>query len=134
VSITRPVKEGGFDSYVEEKAAGYPKIMAVELDADLDTIYNAVNDMPAGPPGPAGPQGPPGPQGAPGTTPVIAYHHVQAVADTVWQITHNLSFRPTVSAVDSTGREIWPGIVDYPDATTVQLTFSAAVGGEAYLS
>jgi hypothetical protein len=39
-----------------------------------------------------------------------------------------------VSAVDSTGREMWPGAVDYPSATTVQLTFSAAVGGEAYLS
>jgi hypothetical protein len=64
----------------------------------------------------------------------LAYRHVQATAATVWSIAHNLSFRPNVSAVDSTGREMWPGAVDYPSATTVQLTFSAAVGGEAYLS
>jgi hypothetical protein len=65
---------------------------------------------------------------------VGAYRHVQATAATVWSIAHNLSFRPNVSAVDSTGREVWPGAVDYPSATTVTLTFSAAVGGEAYLS
>jgi hypothetical protein len=64
----------------------------------------------------------------------LAYRHVQATATTVWTIAHNLSFRPNVAAVDSTGREMWPGAVDYPSATTVELTFSAAVGGEAYLS
>jgi hypothetical protein len=69
------------------------------------------------------------------TTPAaLAYRHVQATAGTVWSITHNLSFRPNVAAVDSTGREIVPGAVDYPSATAVTLTFSAAVGGEAYLS
>jgi len=69
-----------------------------------------------------------------GTSEVQAYRHVQATAATTWSITHNLSFRPNVAAVDSTGREIWPGATDYTSATTVQLTFSAAVGGEAYLS
>jgi hypothetical protein len=69
------------------------------------------------------------------TTPaVLAYRHVQATAATTWSITHNLSFRPNVAAVDSTGREIVPGAVDYPSATAVTLSFSAAVGGEAYLS
>jgi hypothetical protein len=71
--------------------------------------------------------------GAP-VAPVLAYRHVQATAATTWSITHNLSFRPNVTAVDSTGRAIWPGALDYTSATTVQLTFSAAVGGEAYLS
>ena len=66
--------------------------------------------------------------------PALGYRHVQASAATTWSITHGLSFRPNVAAIDSTGREIWPGAVDYPDAVTVQLTFSAAVGGEAYLS
>jgi len=70
----------------------------------------------------------------PGGAPTLAYRHVQSSAATTWSITHNLSFRPNVSAVDSTGREIWPGATDYTSATTVQLTFSAAVGGEAYLS
>jgi hypothetical protein len=69
------------------------------------------------------------------TTPAaLAYRHVQATAATTWTITHNLSFWPNVTVVDSTRREMWPGEVDYPSATTVQLTFSAAVGGEAYLS
>jgi hypothetical protein len=63
-----------------------------------------------------------------------SYRHVQSTAATTWSITHNLSFRPNVSVVDSTGREVWPGAVDYPSATAVTLTFSAAVGGEAYLS
>jgi hypothetical protein len=72
--------------------------------------------------------------GPPGPAQTVAYRHVQATAATVWNITHGLSFRPNVAAVDSTGREIWPGAVDYPSATTVTLTFSAAVGGEAYVS
>jgi hypothetical protein len=140
MAVTRPIKSAGGQSYVEEKALGDPKIQAVEIDADLDTIYAAVNAIPAGPTGPPGPQGPAGPPGPAGpagpagTSPVVAYRHVQAAAATVWSIAHGLTFRPNVSAVDSTGREMWPGAVDYPSATTVTLTFSAAVGGEAYLS
>jgi hypothetical protein len=75
-----------------------------------------------------------GPPGPPGPSQTVAYRHVQATAATVWTITHNLTFRPNVAAIDSTGREMWPGAVDYPSAIAVTLTFSAAVGGEAYLS
>jgi hypothetical protein len=95
---------------------------------------------PPGPPGatgatgPAGPQGAQGPQGPAGDPGTGAYRHVQASAATVWTIPHGLSFRPNVTAVDSTGRAIWPGALDYTSATTVTLTFSAAVGGEAYLT
>jgi hypothetical protein len=134
MAVARPQKSAGGHSYVEEKALGDPSIQAAEVDADFDTIYAAVNDMPAGPPGPQGPAGPQGPPGPAGTTPVVAYRHVQAAAATVWSITHGLTFRPNVVAVDSTGREITPGAVDYPTATSVELTFSAALGGEAYLS
>lgn len=75
MAVTRPQKSAGGFSYVEEKALGDPKIQAAEIDADLDTIYAAVNGIPAGPPGPEGPQGDPGvpgpqgpqgPQGVPG--------------------------------------------------------------------
>jgi hypothetical protein len=69
-----------------------------------------------------------------GLSQTLGYRHVQATASTVWAITHPLSFWPNVSVVDSTGREVWPDTVDYPSATTVQITFSAALGGEAYLS
>ena len=64
----------------------------------------------------------------------VAYRHVQASAATTWTIPHNLAFRPNVAAVDSTGREVIPGAIDYTSATTVTLTFSAALGGEAYCS
>jgi hypothetical protein len=74
-----------------------------------------------------------GAQGAPGT-PGDYYRHVQTAPSTSWVINHGLAFRPNVSVVDSSGREVWPGAVEYPSAGTVTLTFSAAVGGEAYLS
>lgn len=89
---------------------------------------------PAGPTGATGPAGPAGPKGDPGDPGVGAYRHVQAIAATTWTINHALSFRPNVTAVDSTGREILPGDVTYPSGTQVQLAFSVAVGGEAYLS
>lgn len=92
---------------------------------------------PPGPPGslgPAGPAGPPGPAGAAGTAEGAGYRYYQSTASALWVINHPLPFRPNVTVVDSTGREIWPGEVLYPTDATVQLSFSAAFGGEAYLS
>jgi len=62
------------------------------------------------------------------------YRYVQATAATVWLINHSLTYRPSVTVVDSSGRVMIPGSVEYPSASSVKLTFSAAVGGEAYLS
>jgi hypothetical protein len=62
-----------------------------------------------------------------------AYRHMQATPATVWTVIHNLGFRPNVTVVDSGGTEVI-GNVHYVDDNTVQLTFSAAFGGEAYLS
>jgi hypothetical protein len=87
---------------------------------------------PQGPEGPPGPTGPQGPGGAGAQT--LAYRHVQPTASAVWTITHGLSFYPNISVVDSSGREVVPGAIDYVSSATVQLTFSAAFGGEAYLS
>src|SRR5262249_59980874 len=53
----------------------------------------------------------------PTVIPAVAYRHVQSTAATTWSIAHNLSFRPNVTAVDSTGRAVWPGAADYPTAT-----------------
>jgi hypothetical protein len=83
--------------------------------------------------GPVGPQGPTGPQGPAGTTQTVAFHYVQASAASVWTIVHNLSFYPNVAVVDSSGRQVWAD-VSYVNATTVQLNFSTAFGGDAYLS
>jgi hypothetical protein len=41
--IPRPPKQGAVMTYVAKVAAGYPHILAGEVDADLDTIYGAWN-------------------------------------------------------------------------------------------
>lgn len=41
--IPRPPKQGSVLTYVAKVAAGYPRILAGEVDADLDTIYGAWN-------------------------------------------------------------------------------------------
>jgi hypothetical protein len=41
--IPRPPKQGSVTTYVAKVAAGYSKILAGEMDADLDTIYAAWN-------------------------------------------------------------------------------------------
>ena len=64
----------------------------------------------------------------------LAYRHYQTNAATQWTVHHNLGFRPSVMAVDSAGEWIVPGTTRYVDDNTVQLDFSAAVGGEAYFS
>lgn len=101
----------------------------------VDPASYAVSIIYAGAPGPPGPQGPQGPQGPPGNAgpQVIAYRHTQTTAATQWDITHNLEFRPNVAIVDSSGREVIPEIM-YISNLDVRIIFSAAVGGEAYLS
>jgi hypothetical protein len=74
------------------------------------------------------------PVGAGQADQVTAYRHIQATPATVWNITHGLSFYPHVTVVDSSHREVFPDHIDFPTATTVTVTFTAAVGGEAYLS
>lgn len=97
-----------------------------------DTVTQVVYAGRPGVPGPEGPQGPPGPQGTPGTG-SGSYVHTQNTPATVWTITHNLDFQPNVTVVDSAGSEV-EGEIDYVDGSTVQVTFSAAFGGTAYLS
>jgi hypothetical protein len=63
----------------------------------------------------------------------VAVRFVQATAAAVWTIPHTLEFRPNVSVVDSSWRQVF-GEVSYPDDSTVQVDFSAAFAGEAYLS
>jgi len=61
------------------------------------------------------------------------YRHVQSSPNTVWVIVHNLEKLPSVSIIDSAGNMTF-GQVDYLDGTTLTVTFSAAIGGEAYLN
>lgn len=80
----------------------------------------------AGPAGPQGIQGPPGAGGA-------SYAHVQGAPLATWTIVHNLGFFPSVTVVDSGGTTV-EGDMRYIDVNTVELSFSAAFGGSAYLS
>src|SRR5215467_5038768 len=42
-NLTRPTKQGNATTYQGKVAAGYTKILAAEVDADLDLIYSAWN-------------------------------------------------------------------------------------------
>ena len=46
MAVTRPLKEGSVTTYQAKVAAGFPDILASEMDADLDTIYAAWNGGP----------------------------------------------------------------------------------------
>ena len=57
----------------------------------------------------------------------------QAVAATVWTITHNLGKFPSVTVVDSAGSAV-QGAVDYTNENELTICFSAAFSGKAYLN
>lgn len=97
-----------------------------------------------GPEGPEGPRGDPGPQGIPGVKGDpgqegglvlndVFYTHIQSVASALWTITHPLSYHPTVTVVDSSGRVVEGGVT-YLSNNTVQVEFSAGFSGIAYLT
>lgn len=61
------------------------------------------------------------------------YIHEQGVASAVWTVTHNMNCYPSVTVVDSTKNTV-KGDVQYLDVNTVQITFTAAFKGTAYLN
>jgi hypothetical protein len=63
-----------------------------------------------------------------------SYTHYQVSASTTWTISHPLTFQPSVVVVNSLKEQVFPGTVEYLSASTIRLTFSASLGGEAYLS
>lgn len=100
---------------------------------DEFVLLSELPDPIPGPPGGPGPPGEDGPPGPPGPTPTISYVHDQITPALVWTIVHNLGFFPNISVVDSGGNEV-EGVVRYIDQNTVEVTFTAAFGGKAYLS
>lgn len=54
-------------------------------------------------------------------------------SQTVWEITHNLNKRPSVTVVDSGGNTLTPA-VEYLDDNTVRILFNAPFKGQAYLN
>lgn len=85
--------------------------------------------------GTQGTQGTQGPAGANAEVSLadLSYHHVQNVASSIWNITHNLGFYPNITVVDSAGT-VLEGDLEYIDLNNIRVTFSAAFSGNAYLS
>lgn len=61
------------------------------------------------------------------------YVHTQPSASTTWTITHNLSFYPNVTIVDS-GENYVVGDVQYTNENSLLVTFAHSFAGKAYLS
>jgi len=65
--------------------------------------------------------------------PKLGFIYTQNTPSATWTISHNLTFHPNVTVVDSSG-SIVEGEISYPNPATVLLTFAAAFSGNAYLS
>lgn len=82
--------------------------------------------------GPSGPKGDTGSAG-PGGGVDLSYVHNQGSASSTWLIVHNLGKYPSFSVVDSAG-DLIEGDPDWIDLNTLQINFSAAFSGRAYLN
>ncbi len=69
------------------------------------------------------------------TQTVLTQRHVheQGQASTTWLINHTLGGKPSVTVVDSADTHVF-GEVQYLSNSQVQVTFSAAFSGKAYLT
>lgn len=111
---------------------GEPIASVIEVPSESELELLEIQEQ--GPPGAPGPQGAQGPQGPPGTAGSdITYTHTQISAQSVWTVNHNLNKYPSVTVVDS-GETVVIGDVDYTNANTLTIEFSAAFGGRAYLN
>lgn len=73
--------------------------------------------------------------GAGGGTDVDAYTHTQAVATTVWNISHNLGFNPSgVIVQDGTGADIEYDDITFVDVNNLTLSFLVPQAGTAHVS
>ena len=63
----------------------------------------------------------------------IAYTHYQNATASVWQFTHNLSFKPNVLITDYNGN-VLECDVEYIGSNGIRVTLSEAYIGYAYLS
>lgn len=59
--------------------------------------------------------------------------HDQSSAATIWTVNHNLGYSPHVTTFNDDNEKI-TGTVTYTTANTLQITFSSAQSGKAYIS
>lgn len=103
-------------------------VQVIEVDVDQYTVQVGTGPVQVLTVGTQGPPGPPGPA-SPGTT----YVYNQGSPATTWTITHNLGQYPSVTVVDSGGTTVG-GSVNYLNSNTLEVTFTVAFGGKAYLN
>lgn len=63
----------------------------------------------------------------------VHYVHEQVVSSSIWTITHNLKYYPSVTVVD-TANSVVHGDVHYIDENTLTISFNGAFSGKAYLN
>ena len=59
--------------------------------------------------------------------------YTQSTPEAIWEITHNLGKKPSVTVVDS-GDSVVVGEVEYINLNSVRLTFAGAFSGKAYFN
>lgn len=69
-----------------------------------------------------------------GESPAAGFHvHTQNSPSALWTIVHELPYNPNVTVVDSAGTVVI-GEVRYISNTQIEISFSGAFSGKAYLS
>lgn len=61
------------------------------------------------------------------------YTHTQSTPESVWEVTHSLNKKPSVTVVDSADTVVI-GEVEYLSSNAVRLTFVGAFSGKAYFN
>lgn len=79
-----------------------------------------------------GPKGPKGDPGDPGDG-TLSYFHTQASVASVWTITHDMGYKPNVTAFNS-ANDMVEGNLVHDSTSQLTLTFSASFSGYAVLS
>lgn len=107
---------------------------AVAQIEKTDTVVQTASQGPQGIKGDTGDKGDKGDKGDPGPLGQdVHYTHIQAIPSDTWTITHNLSKRPSVAIVDSSGSLV-EGEIQYIDGSSLIAQFGAGFSGTAYLN
>lgn len=82
-----------------------------------------------------GPQGPGGISGLQSSdiAALVSYRHIQNTPLTTWTIVHNLNFYPNATVFNTASDQV-EGSVTHVNETTLTITFSSALAGQAHLS
>lgn len=125
---------GPFDIEIEQDEASVvlSSTDTPSIDVFVEQSEVAEVEVPGiqGPRGFKGDQGERGEKGDPGDA---AFVHVQGVAASTWFIQHNIGAYPNVTVLDSAGTRV-EGDIEYLNTTSLNLIFTSAFAGVAYLS